>query len=1172
MNVIRLMAAEGITKQDIMAIRPILRTWIGGGWTDGPQLARLLAKHEQTLAKFKPQKPVKLWRNERIPGPGGFTGPALNNHGAEDQYTRPTAWSAEKMAAETYAIGAGRRLVTALVPPEDIYVSIPVVDYWCRKLGLKPIDEHGQSECIVKPNPSFLASIRRPVARQDEQGLRKELEDAMLAAYLPELAKAQAEGRKVIYEADLRERIAGAARDTHAEDLPEKIREWQGRKVASAFRYGVTAAFTYSPKRNWKDYILVTLDVDKVEASWSKDRDFYVGPGGTGAAIGKRYARFQQWLDENPETPIDPPMIGLTPSRSIIFGDGRHRFAVLRDLGEKRIAALVPREDLKDMEARFGAQRVSGHSVAARAEQWPTDEFKQWFAGSKIVDAQGNPLPVYHGSTRGGISQSTVQSSFFTPNKAVATTYSKDDYTGSHGARPVVQAFYLRITNPLEVDAQGAPWMRIPFEGNVYTTNDLAALAKRKGHDGLIIRNVEDNVNDEELAPADVIVTLGGRAQIKSAEENSGAFSREDNRVTAKVASKTLYHGTTATRAKKIMAEGLEPQVGSLVQRAYGDDEDYDFEPLAFAADKSGINRGVYSAMLHAIEAEGHDTTNREEAIRNHGAIVVLKDGEDVMEHRPGGDDEFGYTDYPLQVEPGDYFSREGVVPDYVITGPALVRFFKRNGGDFLHRGLNPKKVNALIGWAKAAHPDVPVEKIVEKVWGLDFNGFQKAWDYYRALPTSKAASLTAQWEPPSFEQMQWSGTTPKLYEAAVKRLKALEFPLTLYRAVKIPDESALWTDRAGIYWTDQLDRARFYTPAGKTAPGGKFVLRTQVQAHQIDWDSTFHANCERQGHTGTREQEIKLHAGTPLVINAILSPEATEFEPRSIRVTASAPTMGFNVNDSERPWTQMILQGIKTVETRNSDSLRPYVGKRVGIIRTGVGRATLVGYCDLGEPKVYRTNEEFRADQKAHQVPQGSGYDIPPGGVKFGYPVTNVEAVQPREITSRGNVWRRIAAAPHTVYHGTSSSKPPTRQNGILWAAPDQHMALNYASTYWRQGTPTLWAIKLNPTARIADLRDLNNPVIRQIKEQVAAERKMSFGVGISDESWPSFADFGLLETRRWILDELKKARVDAVWVHDVDGMTGGARKDSLAILTDKAIHAVTKVVPAVPRELATV
>lgn len=1069
-DVIRLMAAEGITKQDIMAIRPILRTWIGGGWTDGPQLARLLAKHEQTLAKFKPTKPVKLWRNERIPGPGGFTGPALNNHGAEDQYTRPTAWSAERMAAETYARGQGRQLVTALVPPEDIYCSIPIVDYWCRKLGLKPIDEHGQSECIVKPNPSFLATLRRPVARQDEQGLRKELEAAMLAAYLPELAKAQQAGKKVISEADLRERIAGAAKDTHIEDLPEKIREWQGRKVASAFCYGVTAAFTYKPKREWRDYKLVLLDVDKVEASYSKDENFYVGPQGAGG-IGTRYQRFLQWLEENPNTPIDPPMIGLTPSKTIIFGDGRHRWAVLRDMGEKRIPALVPVEDLKVMQEKFGA----GVARAARAEQWPTESFKQWFAGSKIVDTQGNPLPVYHGSTRGGITQSTVQSSFFTPDKAVATTYSKDDYLGGKGSNPVVQAFYLRILNPLEVDAKGEPWMQIPFEGGVYTTNDLAGLAKRGGHDGLIIRNVEDNVNDEELAPADVIVTLGGRAQIKSAEENSGAFDPQDHSVTAKVASKTLYHGTSLARAKKIMAEGLEPQVGSLVQTAYGDNEDYDFEPLAFAADKAGINRGVYSAMLHAISAEGHDTTNREQAIRNYGAIVVLKDGEDQMEHRPDGEGaEFDYSDHPLQVETGDYYSREGLVPDYVITGPALVRFFKRNGGDFLHRGLNPKKVNALIGMVKKAHPQLDVEKIVEKVWSLDWKEFQKSWAYYSALPTSKAAS--------------YDDETQKIKENADLAAKPHKF------------QAGKWT-----------------------FPNG-------------------HPRCIICGDEETLDGQCPG------------------------RKVASAP-IGVNINDSEYPWTQMILQGKKTVETRNSDSLRPHVGDRVGIVRTGKGQATLVGYCTIGEPKVYRSNEEFRADQQAHQVPAGSMFDIPPGQVKFGYPLTDVEACQPRPVTSQGRVFRRLAAL-HTVYHGQQTEDPPRRQNGILWTTPDQHMALAYANTYWRKGVPTLWAIKLNPAARIVDLRNLDNPVVREIKEQVSAERKMQFGVGISDSAWDSYADFSILETKRWVVDALKKARVDAVWVHDTAHMGGGERQDSLAILADRAISTVTKVTPKVPQE----
>lgn len=162
-----------------------------------------------------------------------------------------------------------------------------------------------------------------------------------------------------------------------------------------------------------------------------------------------------------------------------------------------------------------------------------TPAFKSWFAGSKIVDAQGAPLVVYHGSTRGGISHSTTQFSFFTPSREVATTYSVDDYASSRGHNPVVQAFYLQIRNPMVVDAEGNPWMRIPFEGNFYTTEVLANIAKRRGHDGLIIRNVEDNVNDEELAPSDVIVTLGGRAQIKSADGNVGTFDPQSSSVAA---------------------------------------------------------------------------------------------------------------------------------------------------------------------------------------------------------------------------------------------------------------------------------------------------------------------------------------------------------------------------------------------------------------------------------------------------------------------------------------------------------------------------------------------------------------------------------------------------------------------------------------------------------------
>lgn len=152
------------------------------------------------------------------------------------------------------------------------------------------------------------------------------------------------------------------------------------------------------------------------------------------------------------------------------------------------------------------------------------ENFSTWFGDSKVVDSEGNPLVVFHGSTRGGISYATTQTSYFSSSHAVAKTYSIDDVSSAKGESPVVQEMYLKICNPLVVDAQGEPWMRIPFEGKSITTDTLASLARNRGFDGLIIRNVEDNVADEALEPSDVYITLGKKAQIKSANQNSGLY------------------------------------------------------------------------------------------------------------------------------------------------------------------------------------------------------------------------------------------------------------------------------------------------------------------------------------------------------------------------------------------------------------------------------------------------------------------------------------------------------------------------------------------------------------------------------------------------------------------------------------------------------------------------
>jgi hypothetical protein len=61
---------------------------------------------------------------------------------------------------------------------------------------------------------------------------------------------------------------------------------------------------------------------------------------------------------------------------------------------------------------------------------------------------------------------------------------------------PRVVAGLLRFENPLEVDAGGSDFSRIPFGGDTWMLAYLAGEARRRGYDGLIVRNVIDTPGD----------------------------------------------------------------------------------------------------------------------------------------------------------------------------------------------------------------------------------------------------------------------------------------------------------------------------------------------------------------------------------------------------------------------------------------------------------------------------------------------------------------------------------------------------------------------------------------------------------------------------------------------------------------------------------------------------
>lgn len=110
--------------------------------------------------------------------------------------------------------------------------------------------------------------------------------------------------------------------------------------------------------------------------------------------------------------------------------------------------------------------------------------FRVWFKGSKIVDQNGQPLIVYHGS----------QEEFI---KFKGDTYFTDDWNNADGyaGGKYVYEVYLSIKNPLVVDAKGKKWDDLD-EPYLSTQNSVDMLDRKK-YDGVIINNVKDSWIDD---------------------------------------------------------------------------------------------------------------------------------------------------------------------------------------------------------------------------------------------------------------------------------------------------------------------------------------------------------------------------------------------------------------------------------------------------------------------------------------------------------------------------------------------------------------------------------------------------------------------------------------------------------------------------------------------------
>lgn len=436
-----------------------------------------------------------------------------------------------------------------------------------------------------------------------------------------------------------------------------------------------------------------------------------------------------------------------------------------------------------------------------------------------------------------------------------------------------------------------------------------------------------------------------------------------------------------------------------------------DFIPFAFKVDKQG-NLLVQNYSLTALERKANQWAGRKGLLSldlwNGDLGTFRQDVQTYLknhaEGRPGSD--------------GLGENKRNLINVFLV------------GGNRTFEALNPLRVQAQGRDRQGIVRSYRADRL-QTVEPSDVGGFVKP-DYNKQV-----RNLSPQTETPQF----------KRWFAASKVADAAGAPMRMYHGTsKDKPFSAFSESPRGIWFSSDPEEASSYARSNDSQKivneGGRYKsVNTSEQVIPVylslqnplkvsgevlkKWQSATNyravnrelvANAKQAGYDGLQFGDSTYVAFAPTQIKSAIGNRGTfdaskkdlTLSPKVDAISPDVRNRAVNINDEGADFTGMILRGEKTIETRDTPrSLRPFVGKRVGLVSTGKkGPAQLVGSAVVGEPKFYRTEAEFRADFDLHRVEPGSEYDIGPNG-KWGYPLSEVRSLDPQPAPPGGRVAR---------------------------------------------------------------------------------------------------------------------------------------------------------------------
>ena len=239
-----------------------------------------------------------------------------------------------------------------------------------------------------------------------------------------------------------------------------------------------------------------------------------------------------------------------------------------------------------------------GEERMQRAQQ-ETPEFKNWFGNSKVVDADGKPLVMYHGTQKTGFDIFHEGSHFGTKEQVNALLYDKGRVRKQLLSRPGESGeFYRRNiesgqSREFGVDDSIYPvYLSIKNPKRVIDAGDTTGWmqeikrAKAEGHDGLVYANNVEAVGDSYVAfkPEQIKSALGNKgtfdpsnpdiryqrgpvdrlrnfAEIDSLESRGGIFTQVAQGTRSYYATRKFMQGQASSKEKAMSSLSPERQV-----------------------------------------------------------------------------------------------------------------------------------------------------------------------------------------------------------------------------------------------------------------------------------------------------------------------------------------------------------------------------------------------------------------------------------------------------------------------------------------------------------------------------------------------------------------------------------------------------------------------------------